>query len=479
MWWYKRKVHVSWLVALICAGFVAGVALAMALHVSFVGAAMGLLCVVMAFFFRYMWVLPFAGVAAVIFGLGYGSAHFAERGAYARWFGKVVQVTGRVKEDPSKSPSGSYSVQLDSVEVNNQKQSGFLFVSTRSLNGMKRGDVISGAGQMKDGFGNFPASVSLTKITSIVRHDFGDVGRVVRDWFADSVRTLIPEPQASLGIGFLTGQKSALPEELSESLKIAGLTHIVVASGYNLTILVRMARKLLLKVSKYLSILSSSLMILAFMAVTGLSPSMTRAGLVSGLSLLSWYYGHVFHPFILLPIAAAITIALQPSYVWGDLGWQLSFSAFAGVMIVAPLLQAYFFGSKEPGVFRQILGETIAAHFVTVPIIALSFGTLSNVAIIANLLVVPLVPLAMLLTFICGLGAIFSVPFIEYVAVPTTWLLGYMTNVATFVSELSWAQSQVVLPGLAWAGYAAALAFACWWMRRKTGYNFQNGEILV
>lgn len=215
------------------------------------------------------------------------------------------------------------------------------------------------------------------------------------------------------------------------------------------------------------------------MAVTGLSPSMTRAGLVSGMSLLSWYYGHVFHPFILLPIAAAITIALQPSYVWGDLGWQLSFSAFAGVMIVAPLLQAYFFGNKEPGVFRQILGETLAAHVVTVPIIALSFGTLSNVAIIANLLVVPLVPLAMLLTFICGLGAIFAIPYIEYIATPTTWLLGYMTNVATFVSELSWAQSKVLLPGVIWVVYIAFLAFVCWWMQRKTGYSFQSGETLV
>jgi competence protein ComEC len=370
-------------------------------------------------------------------------------------------------------------VQLDSVAVNSEQQSGFLFVSTRSLSGMKRGDYITGTGQMKEGFGNFPASVSITKLTSIVRHDFGDIGRVIRDWFANSVRKLIPEPQASLGIGFLTGQKSALPDELAASLKIAGLTHIVVASGYNLTILVRMARKLLLKVSKYLSMVSSSLMIISFMAITGLSPSMTRAGLVSGMSLLAWYYGHVFHPFILLPIAAAVTIALQPSYVWGDLGWQLSFSAFAGVMIVAPLLQTYFFGTKEPGVFRQILGETIAAHCVTVPIIALSFGTVSNVAIIANLLVVPLVPLAMLLTFICGLGALLSVPCIELVATLTTWLLGYMTNVATFVSELSWAQSELLVPGMVWLGYACAVGAACWWMQRKTKYSFQNGESLI
>jgi competence protein ComEC len=282
-----------------------------------------------------------------------------------------------------------------------------------------------------------------------------------------------------LGIGFLTGQKSALPEDLSDALKIAGLTHIVVASGYNLTILVQMARKLFLKVSKYLSAVFSGVMITAFMAITGLSPSMTRAGLVSSLSLMAWYYGHSFHPFVLLPFAAAITVAIQPSYIWGDMGWQLSFSAFAGVMFVAPLLQAYFFGEKAPGVFRQILGETIAAHAVTMPIIALGFGTVSNVAIIANVLVVPLVPLAMLLTFICGLLSVFSIPFAWVISVPTTWLLGYMTSVATFVSELDWAQSEISSSGWVWLLYAVVLVLACFWMWRATKYRFAGGEPLL
>jgi competence protein ComEC len=220
-------------------------------------------------------------------------------------------------------------------------------------------------------------------------------------------------------------------------------------------------------------------MIAAFVMVTGLSSSMTRAGLVSSMSLLSWYYGHAFHPFVLLPVAAAITVAIQPSYVWGDLGWQLSFSAFVGVMVVAPLLQTYFFGNKEPGTFRQILGETLAAHIVTVPILAISFGTMSNVAIIANILVVPLVPLAMLLTFLCGIGAIVALPFIELLATPTSWLLGYMTNVAIFVAELPWAQSKLEVAPSMWVVYGIVLAALCYWTWRKTNYNFRKGEALM
>lgn len=438
---------------------------------------------VVPFFGLSFWVgrrycVPIVSASALVLGLGYGSAYLGARAIYAQLIGKVVIVEGKVKEDASRTASGALSVQLDEITINGSKEPGFVYISIRGSPDVKRGDRVKVTGEAREGFGNFPISISTTQFDSIVRPVPGDVGRVVRDWFADKVRMVIPEPEASLGIGFLMGQKSALPDDLSDAMKVAGLTHIVVASGYNLTILVRMARRVFVKVSKFLSAVSASVMVIAFMAITGLSPSMTRAGLVSGLSLMAWYYGHTLHPFILLPFAAAITVVLNPSYAWGDLGWQLSFAAFAGVMIVAPLLQRYFFGTKEPGVLRQILGETIAAHAVTIPIIALSFGTISHVAIVANLLVVPLVPLAMLLTFVCGVWSIAALPFGALIALPVAWLLGYMVNVATFVSELSWAQSTVEFPAWVWQVYVLLLAGACIWMAHVTRYKFQSTNIV-
>lgn len=207
------------------------------------------------------------------------------------------------------------------------------------------------------GFGNFSSAVYRAKLLNVQRPEPGDVARQVRDWFADTVRRAIPDPQAALGIGYLVGQRRALPPELDEALQIAGLTHVVVASGYNLTILVRLARRLFVRVSKYLAAFAASGMIGSFVLITGASPSMSRAGLVAGLSLLAWYYGRKFHPLVLLPFAAAVTVLIDPSFAWGDLGWQLSFTAFAGVMIIAPLGQAYFFGDKKPGTIRQILGR--------------------------------------------------------------------------------------------------------------------------
>jgi competence protein ComEC len=276
----------------------------------------------------------------------------------------------------------------------------------------------------------------------------------------------------------VSGQKSALPDDLSQALQIAGLSHVVVASGYNLTILVRLARRLFMRVSKYVAMAASATMIVGFIAVTGLSPSMTRAGLVSGLSLATWYYGRRFHPFVLLPFAAAITVLFQPSYVWGDIGWQLSFTAFAAVMIVGPLLQRYFFGEKEPGTIRQILGETVASHVVTIPIVVLAFGVLSNVAIPANLLIVPLVPLAMLLTFIAGVAALVLPPIATFVGLPATWLLSYMTHTAQYLADLPWSQTKVHIEW--WAGviYYVILVAVCMYMWRVTRFSLREANIV-
>ena len=249
---------------------------------------------------------------------------------------------------------------------------------TRHNQAIKRSDVVTVRGVLSDGFGAFAARMSRAAVERVTREQPGDVAVGVRDWFAERVRRYVPESEAALGLGFLMGLRRALPLELMTALQVAGLTHVIVASGYNLTILVRLARRLFVRVSKYLAALSAGVMIIGFMAMTGLSPSMSRAGLVASLSLAAWYYGRTIHPLVLLPVAAAMTLLINPQFGWNDLGWQLSFAAFSGVIILAPLLQRYFFGTKPPGVIRQIIGETVSAQIMTLPLLVASFGVISN-----------------------------------------------------------------------------------------------------
>jgi competence protein ComEC len=397
---------------------------------------------------------------------------------YKNLIGYQATVTGKVTEDPDLGKNGELVLRLGDIEIDDHQIAGMIWVSAGQKLDIKRSDIVMVEGKLNDGFGNFSASMYRAEIAKAQRPVPGDVAGRVRDWFADATRQAIAEPEASLGIGYLVGQRRGLPPELDEALQIAGLTHIVVASGYNLTILVRLARRLFVKVSKYMAAFSAGSMIVGFIMVTGISPSMSRAGLVAGLSLLVWYYGRKFHPLVLLPFAAAVTLLVNPSFGWNDLGWQLSFAAFAGVMILAPLAQRYFFGNKKPGTVRQILGETIAAQLCTMPILILAFGEFSNVAIVANLLVLPFVPLAMLLTFIAGVGAL-VIPFaVSWIGVPAQVLLQYMTTVAQYLAGLPWAQTQVTMTGWMMAGSYALLIVFCAYMARKTKYNLRDSNLV-
>lgn len=476
--WMVERVHSSWCIAALCAGFVIGVSLAVAITVWVWCVVVSFLALIGCLWARWRILVPCMLLAGAMLGLGYGGIHRQEQVRASPLIGATVQIEGTIREDTSVGSRGSLVMQLNYLKMGGRDVAGSIWVSTLEKADVRRGDIVQIEGLLDEGFATYIGMIREARILNLERPSAGDMGRVFRDWFSGIVRQGIPNPQASLGLGYLTGQKSALPEDLSEALQIAGLTHIVVASGYNLTILVRLARRLFVRLSKFLAAFSAGLMIVSFVMVTGLSPSMTRAGLVSGLSLLAWYYGRRFHPLVLLPFAACITVLIQPSYAWGDMGWQLSFVAFAGVMIVAPLLQAYFYGDKPPGTIRQVLGETVAAHIVTLPITVPAFGVVSNVAIIANLMIVPLVPLAMLLTFATGVVGLVAPPLVELAGIPATWLLTYMTTTAMTVSQFSWAQIEFQPQVWMVIAYIALLVLACVYMWRKTGYSLRSGSIV-
>ena len=85
----------------------------------------------------------------------------------------------------------------------------------------------------------------------------------------------------------------------------------------------------------------------------------------------------------------------------------------------------------------------------------------------------------MLLTFVCGLWAIVNLPFAGIVANPTDWLLGYMVKVATFVSEIEWAQSELTLSGWFWALYVCVLFVVWLWVWRVTRFDFRGANPIL
>jgi competence protein ComEC len=408
--WFQAPIHTSFQIMWLSLAIIFGVIISNYIgqyFLNFSWLIFATILLVFCFIKAKRWVVFLIIISGLTFGLWRGGNLLNELSVYRKIVGKTTIVSVSVAEDVVSGKRGDKQVVLKDIKIDKQKIPGKIWISLLTKNKIKRSDEIKVEGIIKNGFGPYAASINSASLKQI--YIGSDAARDARDKFAMRVREGIKEPESSLGIGFLVGQRSTLPEDFDQALRVAGLTHIIVASGYNLTVLLRLSKRLFEKISKYLTALSSGGLIIGFIFVTGLSPSMSRAGLVAGLSLLAWYYGRKFNPFVLLSFVAGVSVIANPNYIWGDVGWYLSFAAFLGVMIISPLLNNYFFGPEKPKFFRQIIFETVSALIMTIPIVLLIFQQYSTYALLANILVVPLIPVVMLLVFIAGIITSFGV----------------------------------------------------------------------
>jgi competence protein ComEC len=480
----KKKIHTSWLIAWLSFGFLVGIALSIFSWSKAFTDSAWLVISASLFIFALIkhraYFVFFALVAGLFFGLWRGALERQALANYQPYYGKNIAINGKVTQDTSYGPQGDQRIRLGYVKIGNQSLPEEIWVSTTSTIDIKRGDLLKIHGQLNQGFGNIPASMYRARIIKDTRPYPGDIGIRIRDKFAEGTKKAIPEPEASLGLGYLVGQSSTLPENLDQQIKTVGLTHAVVASGYNLTILVTFATGIFTKKSKFLAIFTSSLMISAFMLITGFSPSMSRAGLVSGLGLLAWYYGRKIHPLVLLPFAAAITVIIRPAYIWGDIGWYLSFTAFIGVIILAPLVHHYFWrASKKSHKIRQLFIETISAQLATGAIILLVFHQYSPYALIANLLVLPFVPFAMLFTFFAGLAGLFAPAIATWVGLPATFLLTYSIHVIGYIAGLPNAKTEIIFNVYELILAYAFLLLVVLYLWKITSHKFRDEPTLI
>jgi competence protein ComEC len=482
--WWKEKIHTSWFIAWISVAILIGIATAPDVNGFFMDptwAVIGLALFSAVIIKRTRYMIGLAIIAGLLLGLCRGSAAHASLAAYKPYIGKHLTLSGHVSEDTSYGPKGDLRFRLDNVRIKNQQLAGTIWVSTAESIDIKRGDSVSITGMLGEGFGNIPASMYRANVDSIERPNPGDIGRRVRDWFGTGVDRAMPADDANFAMALLVGQKLTISETLNNQLRTVGLIHAVVASGTQLTILVGVARRLFKKLSKYLATLMSGSMIIGFMLITGFSPSMSRAGLVSGLSVAAWYYGRVIHPLVLLPFAAAITALFNPAYIWGDVGWYLSFVSFTGVILLAPLINAYFWGDTRPGILQEILVMTFAAQITTLPLVIHVFGYFSVYALLANLLVVPLIPFTMLLTFIAGIIGLVIPTLADWFGMPVSLILQYMTTTVGWIAHLPNAKTElsfsIPLVVLSYVGLVI-LAIVLW---KVTDFNFRqdNSEKLL
>jgi competence protein ComEC len=317
-------------------------------------------------------------------------------------------------------------------------------VFTREEAAFSRGDSVVVSGKLKPTKGTTKQGIVI--FSEITAHSNAQSYlESLRTRFFDSVRRALPEPHSSLGLGYLVGLRADIPKELSEQLSTTGLTHIIAVSGYNLTIIVQLVRRLLGKRSAYQSVVCAGLLLAGFLLVSGGSAPIIRASVVCGFSLVAWYYGRVFNPLVLLLLSGGITAFANPLYIWGDPGWYLSFLAFAGVLILAPLVVAHIYKNKTPNTIIHIFVETLCAQIATVPYSLYLFGGVSLIAPLANVLVLPFIPFIMFAVFITGITGMVLPVIAAYIGLIPSSLIALQTWIVQVLSTVSWAHRTVLI----------------------------------
>jgi competence protein ComEC len=388
-------------------------------------------------------------VAALFFVIGWqrGITQNQKLEVYKKLTSHSVTVEGRALEDAAYSDKGLLTFSTGSLVFLAPSEGnaiGEITIEGRGAPMVYRGDIIQASGRLYKKRGAQIAGISFASIT--VRSHYGSPLDNFRYNFSAGLQNVLPEQLASFGLGLLIGQRATLNKEFTDALITVGLIHIVAVSGYNLTVIIQFIQKRLGQYSRYQTVSICLAAIGLFLLISGFSASIVRAAVISSLGLIGWYYGRQAKPVLLILLVGALTAGVNPLYLWSNIGWYLSFTAFFGVLVIGPLLQDRFsLGNSFRALFLGVLFETVSAQLCTIPVILFIFGRLSVISIIANILVVPLVPLAMLLSLLAGFAGMTHLIFGSLIVIPARILLQYMLEISDLLAKIPFANVEIYI----------------------------------
>ena len=346
----------------------------------------------------------FLALAALLFGLVAGTARSEaiESGALTGVDGIEVRSTGFVTGPPRKSNDGHRLIL--------QTDQGRVAVEVRRLPpGTSTGDRVSVTGSLEDppewsaGHLRTQGVVKVLQADSVKRLP-GERGGLV-GWL-DAIRSRaekalgfgVAESEAALARGFVLGQDQAITEEVADDFRASGLAHLLAVSGQNILLLSILAAALLAALG--LPLRTRFVVLIALIAlyvpVTGAGPSIQRAGIMGVAAIAATAFGRPVMRSWILALAAALTLGLNPRAIF-DPGWQLSFAAVAGIMILArPISRSVSevlpgSGSRIGSALADGLAVTAAASIATLPLIAFHFESVPATTLGANLVAMPAV----------------------------------------------------------------------------------------
>ena len=318
------------------------------------------------------------------------------------------------------------------------------------------------------------AATALARGATVVDHDLPAISEALhaaRTWLLRGLNDVVPEPEAALAAGIVLGVRSGIDPAINDAFASAGLTHVVAISGWNIAIVAALAaaaaRPLIrLPSGRWLAAGVAATAVAGYVLLTGASPSVIRAALMAGGLLVARLGGSRSHAMSALMLAALVMLVVAPGVVW-DVGFQLSALATAGLIWFAAAFERRLM--RWPSLLREPFALTLAAQVTTLPVILLNFERLSVVAPLANVVVVPLVPLVMLTgALAAAIGALHQgLPIVgdllAWLAGGAAWLyLRVMITAATVAAALPMASLPLSAPGWLAAIWYPVVLLAAW-----------------
>ncbi|MDP3784478.1 MAG: ComEC/Rec2 family competence protein [bacterium] len=439
----------------ILAGFFAGVFLRSFFIVTLefaalfvvLGGVFGLL-----FFFRRdldRSVLYFA-VFLLSFGLGVLRYNIQDSRGHIKFLqeklGQKVSLLGEVVEDPERQEKFTRAV-FKSEEAK-------ILLTLPHYPEVKYGDILEVSGKLREpeNFSDFDWKTYLAKddiyfelfLPEILSRREGGgfwLKRMLfktKHIFLDNLSRALPEPHSAFMAGLTVGERSGFPSSLEDVFRKVGVIHIVVLSGYNISIISDNVSRALayLPVTRLFKAGLAALGIILFAILTGASATVVRASLMGLLLLWARQSGRIYEALAALFAAGFFMVLVSPKILVFDVSFQLSFMATLGLILLSPRLEKYFLWFPNVWKLREHLLATISTQIFVLPLLLSIGGAVSWVTIPANLLILTAVPITMFFGFLTGLAGIFSHSLSQLLAWPSYLLLAYELWVVEIFSKL-------------------------------------------
>lgn len=251
----------------------------------------------------------------------------------------------------------------------------------------------------------------------------------LKERFQVTIARLFPEPSASLLTGILLGIETGIPNSLMEEFNETSTTHIIAISGFNIAIV---AGAIGLFTRRFLGIYKSALVsipaILLYTVLVGADAAVVRAAVMGGLALLAIIAGRQTYALASLAFAALLMTLWNPLLLW-DIGFELSFAATLGLVLLVPPMEEGFravlsrvLSQETTQAAVRLLSEplivTLAAQLAVWPITIYYFHRFSLISPLSNFLVIPAQPGVMM---IGGLATVLG-SIHPYLGRPVSWV---------------------------------------------------------